>query len=111
MGVKSFDVISVYWPVNARHIEAKKKLVYLARKEGRSPSWIIREAIFEYLKNHGSGNPQTDMRVFTGEVEPPPALRTCHICGKGLATGEMAVTKKANLKSGSSGEHFHARRA
>ena len=29
------------------------------------------EALKEYTKAHYPGNPQTDMRVYTGQVEPP----------------------------------------
>jgi Ribbon-helix-helix protein, copG family len=47
-----------------------KQIEELAKKDARSRSWIIIEALKEYLANHYPGNPQTDLRVWTGEEGP-----------------------------------------
>ncbi|HKT22841.1 MAG TPA: ribbon-helix-helix protein, CopG family [Nitrososphaerales archaeon] len=60
---------------NADDDDTIKKIEDFAAKDTRSRSWVIMEALREYVKNHGSGNPQTDIRVFTGEVGAPPALQ------------------------------------
>jgi hypothetical protein len=42
----------------------------LARKDSRSRSWIILEALKEYVNNHYPGNPQEDLRIWMGQEGP-----------------------------------------
>lgn len=70
------DFIALYWPDDPNSVALLKKIMEYARKDKRSRSWVIREAVREYVENHASGNPQTDLGVWSGNAEPPKSLKS-----------------------------------
>jgi len=65
-----------YFPENFE--ETLKEFEKIAKREGRSPSQLIRELIRDYVRKHGPGNPQRPLDFFMGRRPPGRVLhQTC----------------------------------
>ena len=96
--VKRPSFIALYWPDRTDDVQLLKLVDELAKKDARSRSWVLRQAAKEYVKAHYPGNPQTDMRVFTGDLEPPKTTRESNDKEVWRLMRDYGLTKDEALK-------------